>query len=323
MYRWTLILAGSLFALIAACSGGDDSGTEPTSAPSVTPALSAMPLASACTPVRPYAAGDADLTLSSGGIERRYLLHVPAGYDGSAAAPVIFVLHGFGGTPEAMRDLTAMAAGADPFGVITVFPMGTGAAPAWNINDLPVAPDDVAFFADLLDALDATLCIDDTRVYAAGFSNGGGMAQKLACALPERFAAVATVAATYLECAPRVPVIAFHGVDDVSAPYAGGEISAGVTLPPVRTAIIAWAKAVGCDPEPAVVEPAQGIEMAAFVGCPSGESDVVLYTVGGGGHTWPGAAVELPRDTVGETTRLINATELIIHFFLLRTSPRG
>jgi polyhydroxybutyrate depolymerase len=77
---------------------------------------------------------------------------------------------------------------------------------------------DVSFVGQLLDHLTASMCIDEARIYATGLSNGGGMAQMLACR-EERIAAIGVVAAAPFvdagcDDAGPMPVIAFHGTSD-------------------------------------------------------------------------------------------------------------
>jgi polyhydroxybutyrate depolymerase len=47
---------------------------------------------------------------------------------------------------------------------------------------------------------------------------------------------------------------------------------------------------------------------------------VILYTVEGGGHTWPGGK-PLPEWIVGRTTNEINASRVMWEFFMQH--PRG
>ena len=97
-------------------------------------------------------------------------------------------------------------------------PDGAGTPQQWNNLQVGELPDDVAFIGELLDYLEATLCIDPARVYATGISNGSAFAQRLACLMPDRIAAVAAVAAfvypVVCDAAPPVPIIAFHGTAD-------------------------------------------------------------------------------------------------------------
>src|SRR5579859_812579 len=91
--------------------------------------------------------------ITVGGVQRRYLLHLPPGYEPAKPAPVMFMLHGGGGTPErtGARDLPRYS---DPKGFIVVYPEGL--TKGWNDGrDIPGRdkPDDVAFFSAMIDEL--------------------------------------------------------------------------------------------------------------------------------------------------------------------------
>ena len=70
-----------------------------------------------------------------------------------------------------------------------------------------------------------------------------------------------------------------------------------------------------------VQTPAPGITRRVWAGCRAGSS-VVLYTVDGGGHTWPGSPVVLSAAVFGPTTEAISATHLMLGFFGTHP-PRG
>ena len=118
----------------------------------------------------------------------------------------------------------------------------------WNDGRNPTAAhDDVGFIRTLLDSLTRELPVDTTRIYAAGISNGAGMAYRLACDLPGRLAAVAAVAgapAAGMEdrCGRTLPVslIVFQGTHDPLMPYDGGitAVRRGQVLSAERTAAL-------------------------------------------------------------------------------------
>src|SRR5262245_27671937 len=66
------------------------------------------------TTVAPAPAGtDVPVTLRSGGIDRTYVVHVPATYDGSQAVALVIVLHGSGGDAEEAARISGMSAKSD------------------------------------------------------------------------------------------------------------------------------------------------------------------------------------------------------------------
>lgn len=309
MIRPLLAVAAAFTLLAVACYGGDSGATS-----DATIALS--PTAAACSPALAHDAGETKETLISGGIERRYILRVPPGYDGAQPAPLVFVFHGFATSGQFTSDFTGIGAAADARGWIAVFPDGTGTPPRWNVYGPAAGVDDTQFVRDLLADLEASFCIDAERVYAAGYSNGGGMALRFACDLPDRVAAIAPIAATYIPCQADVPMIAVHGSKDPIVPYEGGASPVGrITFPPVHRAASEWARALGCDGLPTISRAAADVELSTYRRCTDGDGEALLYTVLDGGHTWPGAAVDLPVAIVGVTTHAISANELMLDFF--------
>ncbi len=317
-----LIPLCAAFAIVAAgCSGGDDSGDLSSSG---TTTVNATPAANSagCSPARTAQAGDSVVTITSGGVERMYVLHVPALYEGLEPAPLVVVLHGFSLTGSFMSGYTLFGEAGDAEGFVSVFPNGLGDPPRWNADKAVDQADDVAFLQDAIADVEADLCIDDERVFVAGYSNGGGMAQRLACDAPDTVAAIGTVAATYADCQADVPWVAFHGSLDPLVPYEGGPKPAGAgpgDFPPARRTVSEWARGLGCDGLGQISRPASDVELTTFVRCMVGDGEVLLYTILSGGHTWPGA-YDLPVETVGTTSKQIDATETMWEFFAASSS---
>jgi polyhydroxybutyrate depolymerase len=183
--------------------------------------------------------------------------------------------------------------------------------------DLPGAEvDDFAFVRALIGHLSETLCIDQSRIYATGMSNGGFMSAALACEMSDTFAAVAPVAGvTYLatcDAKPPVPIVVFHGTNDAVVPFAGGNIGLlPAALPGVRETVGRWAQHNGCAATPEIQRIASDVALETYGGC-SGGAGVHLYVIEGGGHTWPGA---LPLPFLARTTQSIKAAAIIWRFF--------
>ena len=314
MFR-RLALPALCAVLLAGCSGG---GASPPGTPDGTPAASASvtTVAGGCSPARPQAAGDQPSSIQSGGLTRTYILHIPPAYDGTKAVPLVLAFHPYGGTASFMNSYAKLPAEADSAGFILVTPDGAGSPQQWNIGKFAAAADDVGFIRDLLAKLDGQLCTDKARTYAEGYSNGGGMAQLLACELPDRIAAVGLVASTFTNCPAATPVIAFHGTLDPILPFEGSSQTPGAPAgdePPVRKEISDWARRLGCDGLATISRPAADVELSTYHRCSGGEGEALLYAVLGGGHTWPGAAVDL--QDVGPTSQEIDATSTIWQFF--------
>jgi polyhydroxybutyrate depolymerase len=276
--------------------------------------------AAVCSPPRPVEVGESDHMLEFDGLSRRYLLYVPPGYDPAQAAPLVISLHGLASSPQQQATYSQWNRVADEHGFIVAYPRGTGFPLRWNAGQRFAgqnSADDVGFIAALIDHLAGDLCIDRARVYVNGLSNGGGMSHRIACELAGRVAAVGGVAGAYaplLECSPArpVPVIAFHGTADRIVPYAGGMVGA-ISLPPVADWAAGWAARNGCDPQPQALPDVGAVSGIAYEGCEAG-AEVVLYTIDGGGHTWPGGG-SIAAGLVGAVNRDIDASALMWAFF--------
>jgi polyhydroxybutyrate depolymerase len=126
--------------------------------------------------------------VSAMGHERSYTLVVPEGYAASTPYPLVFVLHGSGGTGAGARtqtDLEKVAAGQAVF----AYPEAPG---GWNLDAPASSNGDVALFDAILLTAHNALCIDPRRVFVTGFSNGAYMANQLGCKRGERIRAVVT-----------------------------------------------------------------------------------------------------------------------------------
>jgi len=256
-------------------------------------------------------------TIVSSGREREYLLYVPKSYDRTRPAPLVISMHGAGGWPVQQRDMSGWNRLADENGFLVVYPAGTGrAGRVWNMG----GERDVRFISELIDTLQATWNIDPARIYANGLSNGGGMAFVLSCTMSDRIAAVGMVGAAQLLpwswCTDRrpVPMIAFHGTADRFAPYYGGTSwVVSRPLPNVLTWTANWARRNQCGASPVESAVAADVTRRAYTNC-ADDAAVVLYTIRGGGHSWPGGE-PLPEWFAGPTNRSIDATSLMWAFF--------
>jgi polyhydroxybutyrate depolymerase len=259
-------------------------------------------------------------TMVSAGETREYTMHVPPSYDARRPTPLVISIHGASIWPAAQQALSQWDRVADREGFIVVYPSGrTGRGP------LHFDADDVTFIADLIHSVQRTHNIDRTRIYANGLSNGGGLSFLLSCTMPDRIAAVGLVAAAHLFPASLcrdlrpVPMIAFHGTADDDTPYEGGRSGKSWILPmrfpsiPLVTA--AWASRNHCTPTPVESRVAPDVTRREYAQCTS-NAPAVLYTIQGGGHTWPGGdASYLPKWFVGTTTQSIDASSIMWEFF--------
>ena len=265
------------------------------------------------------------------GVRRSYLLHLPASRRPGEPMPLLLVFHGGGGTASNIAEHTGLTPAATPRGYAVVYPDGLNGH--WSDGRAARAgADDVGFVQLLLDSLRRELPVDSRRMFATGISNGAGMALRLACDLPGTFAAIAPVAGALpaeLEnrCAAAAPVslLMFQGTLDRLMPYDGGDLSLrrGRILPATTTANL-FARVDGCDGEPVVAaEPDTAtdgtrVRRSSSPGCRDGR-DVVLFTIEGGGHTWPGGP-PVGR-SVGRVSRDLDATRVMLDFFDRHPQP--
>ncbi len=273
-------------------------------------------------------------TLTYGGLERTYLLHVPASYNRNKATALVLDFHGGGGNANSQMRTSAFSGLADEKGFLVAYPNGTGRLEdkllTWNggtccgyavTNQI----DDVGFVRALVAEVQSKYNIDPKRIYATGLSNGAIFSYRLACDASDLFAAVAPVAGTlnYLRCNPSQPVsvIHFHGTDDTHVGYNGGTGPDSLTNVPfasVKDSIDFWLNADQC-PKQTQSESFKDIQHDIYSGCASGTA-IELYTIVGGKHAWPGS--QGPAWFGGdEPAQSISATQLIWDFFAAHPKP--
>ena len=263
--------------------------------------------------------------ISVGERERNYYLHVPSSYDEHRPYPLLMVFHMRAGNAWMMREITQFNRLADEEGFIVVYPDGfrrswadgSGRYEADRAN-----VDDLLFVRTLLAGVTDRYAVDDNRIYAAGFSNGGFFALRLACEMAAEFRAVATVSAVLAKdvlhgCDPErpVPLLMIHGTADRDLPWEG--------LPPqlasVPETVETWTAINGCRPSPTVefLDPAGDatqIRRHTYSGCQN-EAEVMLYAIQEGGHKWPGASNTLQFWLSGNLSQDVDATSTIWRFF--------
>ena len=275
-----------------------------------------------------YSVNRTNGTIVSSGQKREYLLYVPRSYDRTKPTPLVISMHGAMLWPAAQMETSQWNKVADEHGFIVVYPSGTtprgggtGVLPKiWLLTPDKDLLGNVKFISELIDTLGAAYNIDPSRIYANGFSNGGAMAFALSCRLSHRIAAVGIVSAAQDQrpwswCADSLPVplINFHGTADL-VPYNGGRVWASPKpFPSVSTWTANWAGRNRCAPKPIESVVAADVTRLEYTNC-ANDAAVVLYTIRGGGHTWPGGK-PLPEWFLGRTSRGIDASSQMWAFF--------
>ncbi len=313
----TLVLSGCAGGEAPAVSEGNavtaaSRGAGSSSAPTGAVAAAGV---SGCGADTTPAGSSSTRSVSVGGTTRTARLHVPSGYDGSTATSVILAFVGHGMSTHKLEDFS----GLDDGDAIVVYPEPAGSDPQNGWEGAPYASgqDDVASVGALLDDLEAHLCVDSARVFAAGISNGGGFVSLLSCRLPDRIAAFVVVSgAMYPADNPpcpgvaAVPMVEFHGTGDPVIPYDGGT-SHATALEPVTQWLDEQARRSACAASPARTAIGSDVIEQQWCGC-QGRGALTHYLIDGGGHTWPGATAT---SGPGSTTQTISATRIIEDFF--------
>ncbi|MHB8497634.1 MAG: CE1 family esterase [Acidimicrobiales bacterium] len=288
--------------------------------------------------------------LEVGGVARWFLITTPSpttpsttgsqtNHRAAVPRPLVLDFHGLaeGASLQALTSQFGVLGQKDGF--VAVFPQGTGNPVQWNTVARGTANPDLTYVADVLDHVESSQCIDTSRVYADGFSDGAFMVSLLACTMSGHFAAIAAVSGLQLPnpCRTRrhVPIVAFHGTADPILFFNGGVGTATLnrllgkggstdtptTLPPVRlhgagypATVQAWATKDGCDPKSTDTTIASHVVRRTY-SCPPAAA-VDFYIILGGGHAWPGSSFSRSISSLtGFTTFQINATDLIWRFF--------
>lgn len=290
MGRSSWSTAGRAAAVCAALSACDGRSAPPPTAPAAepSPVADAPPTEAAtsrtsCT----LAVGHTAEALEVDGVPREYVRVV--GSEVRVAAPVVFAWHGFGSNPEQM--LGALQPATFWADAIVVAPRGLGRTfeqfgdaerPGFQVHAGEHADRDLRLFDAIVRDLEATGCLDPTRVYTTGFSNGGFFTNVLACHRGETIAAAAPVGGGgpfVPPCGAPVPVSITHGRADRVVPFDGAEKSWAF-----------WLEHAGCPERPAL--PADGC--LEVEGC--AQQTELEACVFAGGHTWPQEQARRIRD---------------------------
>ncbi len=242
-------------------------------------------------------------TIMVDGVSRSYILYIPATYDGNSAVPLVFNYHGFTMSATEQMNVCDMRPVADTANFLLVYPQGSlfFGFPHWNVGSWTAGStaDDLGFTAAMIDTLAENYNINQQRVYACGYSNGGYFSFELACQLSDRIAAVAAVAGTmstetFTACNPMhpMPVMTIHGTADGTVSYNGGTPLNSLS----QAAMIAyWVDFNNTEAIPVIIDipdlnttDGSTVQYQTYQ---NGDSCTAVdhYKVNGGGHDWPGS----------------------------------
>jgi polyhydroxybutyrate depolymerase len=271
---------------------------------------------------------------------RSYLVHLPFGADTGRPLPLVVVLHGAFDTAKKMEKLTGWSRIADREQFIALYPNGMGLGSLfrhWNSGHCcgrarSIGVDDPAFIETVIGEVRQRFSVDPERIYIVGFSNGGMLAHHVAARDSGLFAAGAVVSGAIggrpaadedVWRIPQpeypLPMMLLHGRADDIIPFEGGDEERsreGRTYLSVDEAARFWAAANGAALEPEVARIYDGQVLFSRWGGKDA-APVVLYSIDGWGHVWPGSATIKTKknpDLAG-----FDAAELIWEFFRTRS----
>lgn len=234
----------------------------------------------------------ADDSLTVGDNSRDYRLHIPRTYESDQRTPLLLAFHGHGDTAPSFERYSRLSQLADERGFLVAYPQGErgpDGQPGWNtFRHRDPTTDDIGFVNALVSHLQETLCVDPQRIYATGFSNGGGFTSVLACDLSARIAAFAPVAGDYYPlpggCHPPRPVsvMEIHGTADTTNPYNG---STQLDYVSVGQWLTGWTTRDACTGGPTQHTQAPGVVIETWDNC-QGTTAVVHVRLIGVKHLW-------------------------------------
>jgi polyhydroxybutyrate depolymerase len=286
--------------------------------------LSSSVQETSATCTRPHKSGQFAQAFTFEGKSRTYQLYVPPAYKGTSKVPLVFDFHGFGSNAVQQMVYGNFKPEANKSNFLIVAPDGQDGAGGrhFNLSGETGLQNDLTMVQSLLTHIEATFCVNASRVYATGMSDGGAMTSLLACVAPDKFAAFAPVAVIIYCGSPKsraVPIVSFNGTADPVVPFNGGAVHCcgGAVLQSKPVAMANWAAHDHCNPK--FTDTTLGTEVVrrTWSGCAT-SSATIHYIIVGGGHTWPGS---IPIKSFGLTTKQIDASSLIWKFFSAYTLP--
>ena len=246
-----------------------------------------------------------DFFFNHNGLNRMYTLYKPDNL--KEKAPLVFILHGYTSNSTNIMNYSAMNSIADQHGFMVCYPQGTRnlytGQTHWNANLKEMSSvEDSSFLNDLAKKLQAEYNLSDKNTFVGGMSNGGFMSYTLGCERSDTFKAIASITGTmsgydWRNCNPgKVPVLQISGTNDMVVPMDGSMSSAGGWggAPHIEKIMTYWSNINECNKTKSEnVLNADNtdnsyVKLDKKTDCYSNH-EVWLYTVYGGGHTWPGA----------------------------------
>ena len=307
-------LVGAVAVSFLAVAGASCSADSPDPAPQAVPTETKNLGIPTSAPLSgPEPGSYTTVNLPSG---RSFILSVPKDYTGEKKWPIVLAFPGWGQSAENLRGYSRL----DAADAITVF--AEGKKQAWS--PAPYAKtstaEDKKFVRDIIDAVRATYRVDDSRIFATGMSNGGGVAAYLACQMSDVFKSVATVSAAYYQdilkdCA-HSPVgrLDIHGTVDPVVGYYGGTRHK-TKYYSVESVLEQDRKRNGCSTKVDTTRLVNNALDMKWSGC---TAPLEHIRIAGGSHVWPGGTADAHNE-VGK----FFATDRVLDFFGIPGRPSG
>lgn len=272
-------------------------------------------------------------------IQRSFIIHQPVAFKASSKIPLVFVLHGGGEDAKAMMAFSHFNQLADRDTFLIIYP--NAYQNHWSDGRFAEGPpyhkgkkiDDVKFINSIIDLAIGEYNIDTAKIFLTGIANGAIMCHKIACQLSNRICAIAPVLGSMselmsLQCKPvrGVSVLAINGTDDRLIPINGGEIEFDDNkygrITSVSGSIKFWAAYNDTTVKKPIMVKQKDLDKSDGTSVyrhhyynGTYDTEVVLYLIKGGGHSWPGAKQFHPEEIAGRKSKELDATELIWDFF--------
>lgn len=277
-------------------------------------------------------------TLTHGGLGRTYSLYFPNGVLADRPRPLVFVLHGGGGSDaKTMAHRTGLNSIADREGFLVVYPAGIdgqwndGRGKTFRRAKDNTGVDDVGFISSIIDLLVNEGQADPDRIYVMGLSNGGMMTLRIGIELGAKLAGIASgIANLPVLLSDKRPVqplsvLMMNGTDDPLVPWEGGAVHIlgkdyGEVLSTEQT-VQYWVDRAGLPSFPSSrmlpdTTPTDGCRVEVVTYKKEGEPlEVILYAMKGGGHNLPGGNTPDRPRLIGRKCMDINGAEVIWEFF--------
>ncbi len=279
-----------------------------------------------------------DITVEINRLRRHYILFVPPNLDPKTPAPLVLMLHGAGGSAPGAATHYGWCELANKERFIVAFPEATrfdlthepsfvNNPPVWNDGSGrgfagSNRVDDIGYLRVVLDDVAHKYNVDPNRLYCTGFSNGASMTFRAGVELSDRLAAIAPISGHLWQPdakpAEKIPLFFLFGDADPLNPTEGGLVNGpwggAERKPPLQRSVDCWIKFLGVDSATHTVRDELNVHATRY-GDETGPHQIIVYTIHGLGHEWPGHGRVLPPILTGPTSNAVDATQLIWEFF--------